>query len=97
MSAETVQNPLCRSYGMILITLIHIFLGNMLMTHNISVYVPDITTLPRFDYFSLNLLCYIILMLLKVPKGRRASAVHLALSNHRSTRILAVQQIQYLC
>ena len=82
---------------MILITLIHISLGNVLMSHNPSLYVPDITTLPRFDYFLLISLCYIILMLLTVPKGRRASAVHFTLSYHCGTRMLAIQQIQYLC
>ena len=46
MSAGTVRNAISSCRVLFLITLIHIFLGNVLVSHNPSVYVPVATKLP---------------------------------------------------
>ncbi len=70
MSAGTVRNAISSCRVLFLITLIHIFLGNVLVSHNPSVYVSVATKLPRFDFFLLFSFCYIILIFtLTVPKG----------------------------
>ena len=47
MSAGTVRNAISSCRVLFLITLIHIFLGNVLVSHNPSVYVPVATNLPK--------------------------------------------------
>ena len=47
MSAGTVRNAISSCRVLFLITLIHIFLGNMLVSHNPSVYVSVATKLPN--------------------------------------------------
>ena len=48
MSAGTVRNAISSCRVLFLITLIHIFLGNVLVSHNPSVYVSVATKLPKF-------------------------------------------------
>ena len=58
--AGTVRAPLSRFASWCFIKQIHMFLGNVLVSYNPSVYEPVATNLPRFD-LSLTHLSNVIL------------------------------------
>ena len=81
-SAGTVRYPISRGRVLFLITLIHIFLGNVLVSHNPSVYVSVATKLPRFDFFLLFSFCYISLIFTLAHKAHLAHMAHMAYKAH---------------
>ena len=82
MSAGTVRNAISSCRVLFLITLIHIFLGNVLVSHNPSVYVSVATKLPRFDFFLLFSFCYISLIFTLAHMAHFALIAHMAYKAH---------------